>query len=86
MQSPSLGVHHSAFIISALPRRGVLLLMVLALLAIFGLIAVAFIVLTSHAKRGAMSIERIDRVSDQPQKLLQQAAMQVLRGPPRRSQ
>ena len=75
--------HHSSFIIhhSSFPRHGVLLLMVLALLAIFGLIAVAFVVLTSHAKWGALCIERIDRVTDPPQKLLQQAVMQVLRGP-----
>ncbi len=85
----SRNIHHSSFIVHpsggkgafSARRRGVLLLMILALLAMFGLIAVAFVVLTSHSKRGAASVERIDRVTDPPQKLLQQAAMQVFRGP-----
>jgi hypothetical protein len=63
-------------------RRGVLLLVVLALLAIFALVAVAFVVLTSHARRGADAIKKIDSVIDPPQLLLQQAAMHVLHGPP----
>jgi hypothetical protein len=68
--------HHSSF-----RRRGVLLLVVLALLAIFGLIAVAFVVLTQHAQRSAKSHQRIDEVSDPPKALLQQALMQILHGP-----
>ena len=62
------------------PRRGVLLLLILALLAMFGLIAVAFVVLTGQAQRSAKSIERIDLAMDPPKNLLQQAAMQVFRG------
>ena len=62
-------------------RRGVLLLVVLALLAIFGLIGVAFVVLTGQAQRGAKSHERIDQVTDPPKNLLQQVLMQVLHGP-----
>jgi hypothetical protein len=58
-----------------------LLLVVLALLAIFGLIAVAFVVLSTHAKRGAATSERIDRVIDPPERCLHQAFMQVVRGP-----
>ena len=61
-------------------RRGVLLLLILALLAMFGLIAVAFVVLTGQAQRSARSIERIDLTTDPPPKVLQQAAMQVFRG------
>jgi hypothetical protein len=58
----------------------VLLLLILALLSMFGLIAVAFVVLTGQSQRSAKSIERIDLVSDPPQKLLEQAAMQIFRG------
>ncbi len=63
------------------PRRGVVLLVVLALVAIFGLIAVAFVVMTAQSRRGARSMARIGLVTDPPQKILQQAAMQVFRGP-----
>ncbi len=62
-------------------RRGVVLLVVLAILAIFGLIAVAFVVLTGQARRSARSVENIGLVTDPPQKILQQAAMQVFHGP-----
>jgi hypothetical protein len=61
-------------------RRGVLLLLVLALLAMFGLIAVAFVLLTGQAQRSAKSIERMEQTSNPPQEVLQQAAMQVFRG------
>ena len=64
------------------PRRGIVLLLMLAILAMFGLLAVAFVVLTGHARRGAQSVERIDRAAESPKRLLQQAAMQVLRGSP----
>ena len=67
------------------PRRGVLLLVVLALLAMFGLVAVAFVVLTGQAQRSAKSIDAgskgpIDRRLGRGPNLLQQAAMQVFRG------
>ena len=65
------------------PRRGVLLLLILALLSMFGLIAVAFVVISGQAQRSAKSIERIgltDDLSGSARTLLQQAAMQVLRG------
>jgi hypothetical protein len=58
----------------------VLLLLILALLSMFGLIAVAFVVISGQAKRSAKSVERIEQVSDPAPKLLQQAAMQVFRG------
>ena len=60
-----------------------LLLLILALLAMFGLIAVAFVVISGQAQRSAKSIERIgltDESSQSAQTLLQQAAMQVFRG------
>jgi hypothetical protein len=63
----------------------VLLLLVLALLSMFGLIAVAFVVLTGHAQRGAKSIERLGQAESLTDSssatLLHQAAMQILRGP-----
>ncbi len=78
--NPQSRIHHPLSTIHHSSRRGVLLLMILALLAMFGLIAVAFVVLTGHAKRDARTVQRIDLVTDPPQKTLQQAAMQILRG------
>ena len=70
---------------SPLPSRGVVLLVVLALLALFALIAVAFVVLSGQAQRSAQE-HRADRAgraapAAQAKTLLQQAAMQVFRGP-----
>jgi hypothetical protein len=63
----------------------VLLLLILALLAMFGLVAVTFVLLTGQAQRSAKSIERIGQTEmltgSSPRVLLQQAAMQVFRGP-----
>jgi hypothetical protein len=65
----------------------VLLLVVIALLAIFALIGVAFVVVTSQAQRSAKSGARIEQGSTDPSQplparlLLQQAIMQVLHGP-----
>jgi len=61
-------------------RRGVLLLIVLALLALFGMLGVAFVLLSGQAQRSAKSIERVELVSERPDKLLREAAMQVFRG------
>ncbi len=62
-------------------RSGVLLLIVLAVLALFALIAVAFVFITSQSRRSAESIMHIGQVSHSPKNLLDQAAMQVFRGP-----
>jgi len=61
-------------------RRGVLLLVVLGLLAMFGLVAVAFVVLTGHAERTATTVQQIEQYPDSPKQLIHQAAMQALRG------
>jgi len=61
-------------------RRGVLLLVVLGMLAMFGLIAVTFVILTGQAKRGAESHRRIDQYDSDPKEDLDNALMQVLRG------
>lgn len=61
-------------------RRGVLLLVVLALLAMFGLIAITYLIITNQARRAAQSLERIDQYANPPELELHQAAMQFLRG------
>ncbi|MBN2476936.1 MAG: hypothetical protein JXB62_20175 [Pirellulales bacterium] len=61
-------------------RRGVLLLVILGLLAMFGLVAVAFVVLTGQAMRSAQVIRRVEQQSYPPDHDLDRAAMQVLRG------
>ena len=71
----SFNIHHSA-----LRRRGVLLLIILALLAMFGLIAVAFVVISGQAQRSARSVQRFESATDPWRSTLRQAAMQVFRG------
>lgn len=61
-------------------RRGVLLLVVLSLLAMFGLIAITYLIVTNQARRTAETFERIDQYADPPELELHQAAMQVIRG------
>ena len=62
-------------------RRGVLLLIILALLAMFGLVAVAFVVVTGHSMRSAQAIQRIGQSDTRPEEDLHQAFLQVVRGP-----
>jgi len=66
-------------------RRGVLLLVILGLLAMFGLVAIAFVVLTGHEQRNAKQLQRMDEQYDPPQQLLEGALFQVLRGTNNRS-
>ena len=63
-------------------RRGVLLLVVLALLAMFAMVAVAFVVLTGAEKTTADRVRTIDAVVDPPDKTLNQAFDVVVRGTP----
>ena len=62
-----------------------LLLVVLALLAIFALLGVAFVVIANQAYRSSLPIQRIEQEADPSQVaravLLQQGLMQVLHGP-----
>ncbi len=62
------------------PRRGMLLLIVLALLAMFAMIAVAFVVMTGANKRSADQGHTIEAVLDPPAKTLDQAFNVVVRG------
>jgi len=63
------------------PRRGVLLLLVLAILALFALVAVAFVIISGQSQRSAKNMQRVDQTLEDPQKLLNEAMMQVARGP-----
>jgi len=62
-------------------RRGVLLLIVLALLAMFALLGLSFVVITGQARRGSEALSKADQYADPPELLLNDAAAQVLRGP-----
>ncbi len=61
-------------------RRGVLLLVIVAMLAMFGLVAITFVVITAQAMRAATAVQRIDEYLDDPRKDLDQAAVQLFRG------
>ena len=62
-------------------RRGVLLLLVLAILASFALVAVAFVILSGQSQRSSKNMHREDQTLEEPKKLLNEAMMQVARGP-----
>jgi hypothetical protein len=62
-------------------RRGVVLIIVLSLLAMFALMAVTFVLVSSQSLRSAKTMQRVDQVFDPPQQILHQAALQVIRGP-----
>ncbi|MBN2023001.1 MAG: hypothetical protein JW809_09415 [Pirellulales bacterium] len=64
----------------ATPRRGVLLLVVLGLLAMFGLVGLTFVMLANHEQRGAQAQSRADLYADPADDLVGQAMLQVLRG------
>lgn len=61
-------------------RRGVLLLMVLALLAMFGLLGISYVMISGQANRGAEALSKVEQAADSPAQLLNQAAAQVIRG------
>jgi hypothetical protein len=61
-------------------RRGVLLLIILALLALFGVVAVGFVIISGQQRRSAEAMRRVGEQTDWPEKDLNEAALQVLRG------
>ncbi|MBM4000999.1 MAG: hypothetical protein FJ297_15910, partial [Planctomycetes bacterium] len=61
-------------------RRGVVLLVVLTLLSLFVVIGTTFLLVASHYMRGAQSQARVGMYGDPPQKLLDTALYQVVRG------
>lgn len=60
-------------------RRGVILLVLLGMLALFGATAFAFVVIASHGNRAAKSLQRVDRVLFTPREDLEEAMRQALR-------
>ena len=60
--------------------RGVVLLVILGLLAMFAVVVLAFVLITSTGRREARSLQRVDEYAPTPQEELQQAARQVFRG------
>ena len=60
--------------------RGALLLVILALLAMFGLVAVALVVLVQSARRNALAMVRLEQANDPPPQQLDAAMRQVIRG------
>ena len=63
----------------AYSRRGVILLVLLGMLALFGATAFAFLVIASHARQTSMSLQKIDRVMYSPRQDLEKAMLQALR-------
>ena len=61
-------------------RRGVLLLVILGLLAMFGLVAVTFVITAGHFRRSSQALHRLDQYRDDPKSLLDEAFAQCVRG------
>lgn len=61
-------------------RRGVLLLIVLGLLAVFCLIGLMFVLTSAQQRRSAVSGQKLDQVREPPQQLLNEAFAQAVRG------
>jgi len=61
-------------------RRGVVLLLILGLLAMFGLVGMAFVMLASHSATTARTHQQMEEMKISPRSDLDEAAMQVLRG------
>jgi hypothetical protein len=70
-----------AYRLRSKPRRGVLLLVVLSLLVLFVLVGVTFIVVSGQYRRTTIAHKKVDRVGSRSQKLLDEAAKQLLRCP-----
>ncbi|MGQ9564842.1 MAG: hypothetical protein ACUVTH_15055, partial [Thermogutta sp.] len=61
-------------------RNGVVLLITLAILSVFGLVVLAYVVLTGHTRRGAEAAKRFQEQYDPPEQTIMQAALEVIRG------
>jgi len=64
----------------ACKRRGVLMLLVLGLLAMFGMVAIAFVIITGQFRQIAETNRKIDEYRRAPEEELEQVALEVLRG------
>lgn len=63
-------------------RRGVILLVLLGMLALFGATVFAFLVIASHAKQTSQALQKIDRVAHSPRQDLEETLRQLLRDTP----
>ena len=61
-------------------RRGVVLLLVLGIMAMFGMVALAYVLITGHSKREAKSYQRAAEYPITPHEEAHEAALQVFRG------
>ncbi|MFW6171173.1 MAG: hypothetical protein ACODAD_11840, partial [Planctomycetota bacterium] len=64
------------------PRRGVVLLVVLTLLTLLIVVGVTLVVISGQFRRGAEASARQERYGDDPEKLVDRAAYQLLRDTP----
>ncbi|MFO0915787.1 MAG: hypothetical protein U0795_22695 [Pirellulales bacterium] len=62
------------------PRRGVLLLIILSVLVLFGLVGTTFVVITSQYRSTAAAHARTDQHVDRPENLIDESVKQLLRG------
>jgi hypothetical protein len=77
MNSKTIHNHHRS---GRTPRRGVVLLVVLTLLSLFVVICTTFVLVASQYNRAAQSQAKEERYRDPPQKLLDAAMYQLVRG------
>ncbi len=76
----STRIHASRTLSTRRPRRGVVLLVVLTLLSLFIVISTTFLLIASQYMRAAQSQGKQELYGDPPQKLLDAAIYQVIRG------
>jgi len=65
--------------------RGVVLLVILGLLAMFGMVVLAFMLIAGHNRRSAEALQRVDEQAFFPREQCKQAFLQVARGSRSRS-
>ena len=61
-------------------RRGVLILIVLSILVMFGLLGITFVIIAGQAKRTATTAGRSEQQYDPPDRLAEEAALSIFRG------